>query len=89
MSAPFFGQPSMNGVWEEFQIAEKQGLFPIPIGATGHMAKRIWEHVNNDPPRYFPQGGVEQHFATLGKDNSTPAQLVEAVIGVLKRLKAN
>jgi hypothetical protein len=77
-----------NGVLEEFQIAVGQGVFPIPLGATGHAAKRIWDEVNKNLTKFFPDGGVKDHFATLGKHTSTPEQIVDAVIGILKQLKA-
>lgn len=77
-----------SGVIEEFQIAVKQGVFPIPIGATGHAARRIWDEVNKSLSKFFPDGGVKGHFATLGKQTSTAEQLVDAVIAILKHIKA-
>lgn len=77
-----------DGVIEEFQLAVKQGVFPIPLGATGHAARTIWNEVNKSLSKFFPDGGVKGHFATLGKTTSTPEQLVDAVIGILKHLKA-
>lgn len=77
-----------EGVIEEFRIAVEQGVFPIPLGATGHAALTIWKEVNKSLGKFFPGGGVKGHLATLGKKKSTPAQLVDAVVGILKQLKA-
>src|SRR5438309_11437152 len=35
---------------------------------------------------YFPGGGVKGHFKTLGKESSSNAALVEAVVGILKQI---
>lgn len=77
-----------GGVIEEFEIASGLGKYPIPIGATGHAARIVWEKVNGSLDDYFPGGGVKGHFKTLGKETSTNEELVEAVVGILKQIKA-
>jgi len=77
-----------GGVIEEFEIATALGKFPIPIGATGHAAKSLWQKANSSLDTYYPGINVKGHFKTLGKDSSTNEQLVDAVIGILKHLKA-
>lgn len=77
-----------DGVDEEFQIASDLGKYPIPIGVTGHAAQKIWEQVKGNLDKYFPGGGVKGHFKTLGKKSSTNEELVEAVVGILKQIKA-
>ena len=77
-----------GGVIEEFEIATKLGKFPIPIGITGHAAKRLWEKVNSSLDTYFPGVNVKGHFKTLGKNSSTNEEIVDAVVGILKQLKA-
>lgn len=77
-----------DGVIEEFEIASDLGKYLIPIGATGHAAKKLWERVSSKLDQYFPDGGVKGHFKTLGKESSTNEELVDAVIGILKQVKA-
>jgi hypothetical protein len=77
-----------GGVIEEFDIATKLGKFPIPIGITGHAAKRLWATVSSSLDTYFPGVNVKSHFKTLGKISSTNVELVDAVVGILKQLKA-
>lgn len=43
---------SADGVLEEYQIAEDNDAFIIPIGSTGYAAKKIWEHVNQNIDNY-------------------------------------
>jgi hypothetical protein len=77
-----------NGVFSEFEIAKRRKLFPIPIGATGHAAEAIWKEVVGALDTFYPAGGVKAHFATLGDANKTNEQLVDAVVAILKHVKA-
>ncbi len=77
-----------DGVIEEFEIATSLGKYPIPIGATGHAARKLWEKVNGNLDKYFPSGRLKGHFKTLGKESSTNEEIIDAVIGILKQIKA-
>jgi hypothetical protein len=77
-----------DGVVEEFEIATGLGQFPILIGATGHAARTLWGRVNNDLDKYYPGGGVKNHFKVLGDEASTNKELVDAVVAILKHVKA-
>jgi len=43
-----------NGMIEEFEVAIKQGVIPIPVGATGYAAEELWNKVQTKPERYYP-----------------------------------
>lgn len=43
-----------GGVRKEFDIALVQGVVPLPIGATGFMAKELTSEVVTDPDKYIP-----------------------------------
>jgi hypothetical protein len=43
-----------NGMEEEFNLAVEKGIMPIPIGATGYMAKILWEKVMDNFEKYYP-----------------------------------
>jgi len=43
-----------NGMEEEFDIAIEKGMKPIPIGATGYMAKELWKKVVDNFDKYYP-----------------------------------
>jgi Sir2- and TIR-associating SLOG family len=44
-----------DGVAQEFEIAKEKGLALIPVGATGYMAKQLWDRVMADLAAYYPQ----------------------------------
>lgn len=75
-----------DGVLEEWEIAKAMKKYPIPIGASGHAARQIWEEVNADFSRFYPKSGFKQHFQTLGNENSTDDQIIDAVLGIIKRI---
>jgi hypothetical protein len=52
-----------NGMEEEFDIAIEKGMKPIPIGATGYMAKKLWDNVINNFEKYYPLN--EDNQATM------------------------
>ena len=73
-----------NGVLDEFEIARKGGRVVIPIGASGHAARAIWQTMMADLDTFFPQGGVKAHFQTLGNPRKSTSQILDAVFGILK-----
>lgn len=62
-----------NGMREEFDIAVAQGVKPLPVGATGFMAKELWTEVWSDFDKFYPNASAEfkSTFEALG-DSSTP-----------------
>jgi hypothetical protein len=75
-----------NGVMEEWQIAKKTDKYPVPVGATGHAARQIWEEVNSSLDMFFPKGGVQKHFKTLGDARSSNEEIVEAIFAIVKKI---
>jgi len=72
------------GVMEEFKIATKKGLCPIPIGCTGHAALSIWKTVSGNPKKYFRSPAkVQAHLKALGNAKSSDDQIVRAVFGIV------
>ncbi len=75
------------GVFAEFEEAKKNQHFIIPIGASGHAAKRIWDEVVADPARFFPGIDVKQELEALGNAAGTNENLIAAVLSVLHKVR--
>jgi hypothetical protein len=73
------------GVIREFEIAVSQGAFPIPIGGSGHAARRLADLVIADLDKYFGDcaSSVKKHLLILG-DASAAAKWIEAVLEIIK-----
>lgn len=77
------------GVKEEFDIAVENGLKVIPIGATGYAARILWQRVNDDFDRYYPNTkGIKRLFNRLGKEDADEDTIISAVLEILSRLKS-
>ncbi|WP_299845265.1 SIR2 family protein [uncultured Roseovarius sp.] len=77
-----------NGMREEFEIAKEKGLFLLPIGATGFMAKQLWDEVNDSFEAHNGQTSqiVTDSFATLGDDTKPFSEILSAVMRILKEI---
>jgi hypothetical protein len=74
-----------DGVREEFQVAVKAGLCPIPVGATGFMAETLWKEVAADLKRFFPRevDRVKPLFDALGQPGAKPAEVLPALLSLI------
>ena len=77
------------GMEEEFNIAVEDGLKIIPIGATGYTAQSLWQRVNDDFDRYYPNTkGIKRSFSRLGKEDADEDAIISALLEILGRLKS-
>lgn len=78
-----------GGVFEEFDIVKNLGKYPIPIGASGHAAKIIWDEVFANLATFYPGQQLRSQFEVLGDHARTDQELVEAVFSVIKQTIGN
>lgn len=74
-----------DGVAQEFEIARERGLALIPVGATGFMAKQLWDKVMADPAAYYPKetGKFKELLDILGNSKAEPEALINAIVAIL------
>jgi hypothetical protein len=75
--------PESRGVLQEYEIARSMGKIPIPVGATGFAARRIWEAVANDFAAVYTGAITRSAFDRLNDPTLGNAQLLEAVFDVV------
>ena len=75
------------GVREEVEIALQQGKVVIPVGATGHVARELWESCQAEPQRFVGGADIASQLAVLGNPAVGIPALVRAIIEVLKKLE--
>jgi hypothetical protein len=73
------------GVLEEVEIARRQRKFVIPIGATGHAARKIWEVASADPEQFLPGIRARTELSVLGNSSATNEQLTNALFALLAK----
>jgi len=78
-----------DGVREEFAISAELGKLPIPIGATGDMAREIWGEVTADLAQFFPTVNAKkltelgELFDILGDTSHDNQAWVDAVFKII------
>ncbi|MDD1987628.1 SIR2 family protein [Pseudomonas putida] len=82
------GIENAGGVEKEFDIAVEQGVVPVPIGATGYMAKALAEKVIADTAKYAPDDLWLAEELTKLSDLSLGAKGIErTVLAIIKKLE--
>lgn len=77
-----------GGMREEYEIAKKKGLFLLPVGATGYMAKELWDEVseNFDNLNGAVHRDIKRRFAHLGDANLSLADIHTHIMAILNLL---
>lgn len=75
-----------KGVKSEYEISLEQRSIVIPIGATGFMAKELWEETLKNYTKYFDSETNIELFKKLGDENHTPEQLIKLIIEFITKL---
>lgn len=76
-----------EGVIEEVEIAKRNGAFVLPIGATGHIAKELWDEANDGTSHELSRQGTRKHWETIGDSSHGVSELVESTVAILKALE--
>lgn len=71
-----------DGVRREFEIAVDHGLSVVPIGATGYMARELWNQVVGSMETYYPSKNddLRDKFGQLGNEVEKPAELISRIL---------
>ncbi|MCY3804001.1 MAG: SIR2 family protein [Gammaproteobacteria bacterium] len=77
-----------HGMREEFEIAKAEGLFLLPVGATGSMAKELWDEVSSSFDEYNGAHKVEikEKFKLLGNVGMDLDSIHEHIMALLELL---
>jgi hypothetical protein len=77
-----------NGMIEEFDVAIKNEVVPIPVGATGYASEELWNKIIASPLSYYPDNNeLIETIKKLGdkslNDDELITQIIKA-IGILQ-----
>lgn len=73
-----------SGVSQEVALTRAQGKYVIPIGATGHVARELWDAAVADSSAWFGDRDVSARLRVLGDESAEPAKIVEAVLSIIE-----
>ncbi len=77
------------GVLEEFEIAKQLGKIPIPVGATGFAARRIWESLQPDWAAAYHNVIDYELFQSLNDTSLDNERLLQSVLAVIQKVAAD
>ena len=78
-----------TGVIDEFEIAIQNGLLVIPIGATGFVAKTLWEKVMGSFNKFYPNHGfLIEEFKLIGDQTIENSKIIEAILKIINNLNS-
>jgi hypothetical protein len=77
------------GMREEFDLCIASGVVPLPVGATGYMARELWKEVDRRFDHFFPKAtaAVRRSFKAIGNAKTTPAKLQEDIHKIVHHLQ--
>lgn len=74
-----------NGMREEYDIAKDQGLFIIPVGATGYMSNELWNEENASIQADSKISlKTKNLFAKLGDSKATAEELIDTIVKLVE-----
>lgn len=76
-----------DGMRSEYEISKKQGNFLIPIGRTGYITKELWEELMEEKKDDHTFDSYRSDLESLGDTKKTLEEIVEIVIGLVKKVK--
>jgi hypothetical protein len=77
-----------DGMIEEFEIAIKQGVVPIPVGATGYASEELWNQVMTKPESYYPNNiDLFDAIKQIGNKSLTDDELIAQILKALSILQ--
>jgi hypothetical protein len=77
-----------DGVMEEYNLAKAESKILVPVACTGHAAEKIWRELEPQLASLFPKVDVQPEFKVLCDLNSSEDQLIEAIFGILKKVRS-
>jgi hypothetical protein len=77
-----------DGMRQEFETAKEKGLFLLPIGSTGYMAKQLWEEINTNFDSYNPNCNpiLKTKFNELENDFNDKTTLIKLILDIIDLL---
>lgn len=79
---------SSPGVFEEVERARSANQLVVPVGATGHAAREIWNTASANAADWFPDLDVTTELENLGNETLSPEDLVTAVLALIEKIRS-
>lgn len=78
-----------NGMIEEFEVAIKQGVIPIPVGATGYASEELWKRVMAKPSLFPKNSDLMDALTQIGNSSLNDDELINQTLRAISILQNN
>lgn len=79
-----------SGMIEEFEVAIKQGVIPLPIGATGYASEELWNKVMSNLLLYYPNNSdLLDAIKEIGNKSLSDDELITQTLKAISILQNN
>lgn len=77
-----------DGMRSEYELAKENGLYLVPIGASGSMSADLWSEVIKDLDRLFPKSNqnTKRFLEKLGEPTDKPETLIKPLLELINIL---
>lgn len=77
-----------DGMKEEYEIAQSQGAFVVPVGATGYMAEKLWLELkeNIESGALSLPENIKHTLLSLGDNNMSLESLKKAILEIVTNI---
>ncbi|MDT8878896.1 SIR2 family protein [Halomonas saccharevitans] len=77
-----------GGMREEYEIAKTKGAVLLPVGATGYMAKELWDEVVADSSiNSFFSDDIKEKFAILGDEEKSLDDIRATLLEIVDEIR--
>jgi hypothetical protein len=77
-----------SGMIDEFEIAIKNVVVPIPVGATGYTSEELWKKVTASPSLYYPNNSeLLDAITQVGNSKLTDDELINQILKAINILQ--
>lgn len=77
-----------SGMLDEFEIAIKNGVVPIPVGSTGYTSEELWKKVTASPSLYYPNNSeLLDAITQIGNSKLTDDELINQILKAISILQ--
>ncbi len=77
-----------DGVQREAAMARELSKPLLPVGASGFVARALWEEMRADPGRHLPARTPRRPFNILGSPRATDQQIIDSLFVLIDWLRS-
>lgn len=83
------GWCNSDGMIEEYELAIKQGVIPIPVGATGYISEELWKRAMATTNLYPDNSDLNIALQKIGDSSLNEDELINYILQAISILQTH